>query len=392
MTRIGFYAPLKPPTHPWPSGDRAVARGLVEALLAAGHEVELMSPFRSREGAGDVARQHRLRRLGERLAARLLRRLRARPPAARPALWFTYHLYHKAPDWIGPVVCRGLGIPYVAAEASFAPKRARGPWAEGHAQVARTLAGAAAVVSLNPADDACVAPLLADPSRLHSLLPFMDIAAFLGNGTHGAARATLARELALEPGVPWILCAAMMRRGAKLASYALLADALAPLADRPWRLLVAGDGDAAVEVRARLARLPPARVALLGVCERARVAELCLGCDLFAWPAVHESFGMALLEAQAAGLPVVAGRSGGVAAVVRDGETGLLCEPGRAGPFADALGRLLVSPALRQAQGAAARRITRRDHDLPAAAATLDRIVRAALATRGAVPAGGAVP
>ena len=52
---------------------------------------------------------------------------------SRPRLWFTYHVYYKAPDWIGPRVARGLGIPYVVAEGSRAAKRAQGPWALGHA-------------------------------------------------------------------------------------------------------------------------------------------------------------------------------------------------------------------------------------------------------------------
>ena len=33
-------------------------------------------------------------------------------------LWFTYHCYYRKPDWLGPIVTRALGIPYVIAEAS----------------------------------------------------------------------------------------------------------------------------------------------------------------------------------------------------------------------------------------------------------------------------------
>ena len=58
--------------------------------------------------------------------SRFLRRCAA-APAAAPELWFTYHLYHKAPDWLGPRIAGALGIPYVVAEASFAPKQAGGP-------------------------------------------------------------------------------------------------------------------------------------------------------------------------------------------------------------------------------------------------------------------------
>ena len=96
--RIAFYAPLKPPSHPVPSGDRRLARLLIDALGHGGHEVELAAVFRSREGAGDAARQDRLQHLGEKLAARLIRRYRARPPAARPALWSGSVYYGRIAD------------------------------------------------------------------------------------------------------------------------------------------------------------------------------------------------------------------------------------------------------------------------------------------------------
>src|SRR6202008_5084540 len=69
--RIAFYAPLKPPTHPVPSGDRRMARLLMAALARANHQVRLASRFRSREGEGDPGRQASLARIGEHTADRL---------------------------------------------------------------------------------------------------------------------------------------------------------------------------------------------------------------------------------------------------------------------------------------------------------------------------------
>ena len=66
-------------------------------------------------------------RLGDRVAAQLLRRYRRTPAARRPRAWLTYHAYHKSPDWLGPRVTAALGIPYLLAEASFAPKQREGP-------------------------------------------------------------------------------------------------------------------------------------------------------------------------------------------------------------------------------------------------------------------------
>ena len=116
--RIAFYAPLKAPTHPTPSGDRRMARLLMQTLELAGAKVELASDFRSYDGQGDPARQKALRATGDILAAELIERYRAREDSARPTAWFTYHLYHKAPDWIGPKVAAALDIPYLVAEAS----------------------------------------------------------------------------------------------------------------------------------------------------------------------------------------------------------------------------------------------------------------------------------
>ena len=367
--RVGFYAPLKPPDHPVPSGDRLMARLLIEALGRAGHEVRIMSRFRSRDGAGDPARQARLAALGRKLADRL-------PRGPSPDLWFTFHLYHKAPDLIGPAVATRLGIPYVVAEASFAPKQAHGPWAAGHAAVAAALAQAAAIIGLNPADAACVRPLLADPGRYHALPPFLDTAPFeTARGARERTRAELAGTQGLDPGTPWIVAVAMMRPGDKLASYRLLGRALRRLLDRPWRLIVIGDGEARDAVVAALGALGR-RVAWLGAQASDRVAPLVAAADLLVWPAVNEAWGMALLEAQAAGLPIVAGRVGGVPAIVSDGVTGMLTPPGDAQALAGAVASLLDDPARRGAMGRAALDHIAQIHGLDAAARRLDGILR----------------
>src|SRR5689334_22666115 len=155
--RIAFYAPLKPPDHPTPSGDRRIAGLFLEALRGAGHQPFVASRLRSYDAAGDPLRQARQRDIARDAAQRLLRSWREEPDAA-PELWLTYHLYYKAPDWLGPRVSTVLGIPYVIAEASHAPKRAGGIWQVGHRAVEAALRRADAVLGLNPADRECVLP------------------------------------------------------------------------------------------------------------------------------------------------------------------------------------------------------------------------------------------
>jgi glycosyltransferase involved in cell wall biosynthesis len=369
--RVAFYAPLKPAGDPTPSGDRQMARLLCAAMARAGLQVETASRLRSYDG-GNPARQRRLAHLGSVQAERLVRRLRRRPELERPDVWFTYHLYHKAPDWLGPEVSRALAIPYVVAEASHAPKRNTGPWAEGSAAVARAIAAADLIFSLNPADEPCVRRLMADPRRLVPLAPFIDAAAFDVAADRRIVRAAFRRRLGIPDEERLLLTVAMMRPGAKLASYLCLADALVRLRDRRWRLVIAGDGPARAEVHAAMAPMK-GRVVFLGQSDRAALREAYAACDLYAWPAIDEAYGVAFLEAQAAGLAVVAGRTGGVPAVVAENETGLLVEEGDAGGFAQALRHLLDDPGRRRAMGEAARRRVLRHHDLGGAAAQIRR-------------------
>jgi glycosyltransferase involved in cell wall biosynthesis len=165
----------------------------------------------------------------------------------------------------------------------------------------------------------------------------------------------------------------MMRPGDKLASYRILAQALAGLLDLPWQLLVAGDGPARGEVEAALAVLGPGRVVPLGRMDEAALLDCYGAADLCLWPAVNEAYGMALLEAQAAGLPVVAGASGGVPSILADGLTGLLAPPGDIAAFAAATRSLLTAPARRAEMAVRAATRARAHHDIAAAAGILER-------------------
>ena len=362
--RVAFYAPLKPPTHGTPSGDRRVARLLIDALALAGHEIELASDFRSYEGAGDPQRQAALRAEGEAIAQGLIRKWSVKK---RPELWFTYHLYYKAPDWLGPLAAGALGIPYVLTEASHAPKRAGGPWAIGHEATARALGCAARVFSLSRDDIAGLLPLVAK-DRIAFLPPFLDPAPYvLASSERSKHRERLAKQLFLPPEEPWIVVAAMMREGDKLASYRTLAGTLARLADLPWRLLVAGDGPARRAVENAFFPLKD-RIRFLGALEEDPLARLYAACDLLAWPAVNEAFGMALLEAQAAGLPVVSCALRGVPDVVVDGRTGLLAPALDEAALAARLRELLTDAQKRAAMGREAARFVREERTAQIAA------------------------
>jgi glycosyltransferase involved in cell wall biosynthesis len=384
MTRpVAFYAPLKPPDHPTPSGDRRMARTLLQALAGTGRAVELASRLRSYDRAGDPVRQRRIEVLGERVAARLLERYRGRPPGARPGAWLTYHGYHKSPDWLGPKVAGALGIPYLLAETSFAPKQAGGPFARGHAATGRAIRAADVVLVLTAADAECLAPLVAPPAELRRLPPFLDPACYrAATRMRAGHRAELAARFGLDLAKPWLLVVAMMRADVKRCSYLLLAEALGRLRTRAWQLLVAGDGPARAEIEAALNRIGPTRVAFAGAVPEAALPAYYAAADLYVWPAVREAYGLAMLEAAAAGLPVIAGREGGVEEVVRDGVTGVLTPARDPAAMAAAIDRLLTERERRAAMGKAAARFVAEERSLEQASATLASALAAAAAIR----------
>ena len=103
-----------------------------------------------------------------------------------------------------------------------------------------------------------------------------------------------------------------------------------------------------------LARLPELGlvegrdVLLLGTVSEADLGGWYRAADAFAFPSVKEGFGLVVLEALAAGLPVVASDIPVFAEYLRDGESALLVPPNDPAALAGALGRLAADPALRR--------------------------------------------
>ena len=122
-----------------------------------------------------------------------------------------------------------------------------------------------------------------------------------------------------------------------------------------WAALPAGSAELVVVTRTELPERPGVTVHTgLEPNSPALIAHYQTS-DLFVFPTRAEAFGIAAVEATAAGLPVIATRVGGLPDIVRDGETGLLIEPDDQDGLGRALRQLVDDETLRTRLGAAAR-------------------------------------
>jgi glycosyltransferase involved in cell wall biosynthesis len=357
LMKIAFYSPLKSPNHPIPSGDRLMARLLMAALARAGHHVEIASELRAflPDASADAIAARSVAADAERARLSALWQ-----QSGAPDLWFCYHPYYKAPDLIGPALAREFGLGYVTAEASYSARRNQGLWADMQQHVLDAVQHASVNICLTRRD--CDGLAAAAPGAQLALLPpFIDPALFLE------------RQPQAEPGR--LITVAMMRSGDKMDSYVMLADALSRLTHLPWQLSVVGDGPRSVDVRALFSGFDEGRILWQGEKTATEIADLMSQSSLYVWPGCGEAYGLAYLEAQAAGLPVVAQEIAGVPEVVMQGKTGLLTLPGDVDAYARAIERLLTEDEERLALARAARSFVDAERSLDQAAVRVGTIL-----------------
>jgi glycosyltransferase involved in cell wall biosynthesis len=355
--KVAFYSPIKPPGHPVPSGDRLMARLLIQALELGGADVEVVSEFRSFRKAPPVDGLVELRAQAETELARIAAGWRR---DGVPDLFFAYHPYYKAPDLVGPELSRKFAIPYVTVEASYSRRRNESGWRDMQAFVAGAVEAATINFSMTERDRE---GLLANfpAARTAILPPFLDAAPYLAHRP--------------EPERGWLVTVAMMRPGDKLDSYSMLAAALADVKEAAWSLSVVGDGPARPEIEGLFASLPSERIVWHGQLGQGEIARLLARSSIYLWPGVGEAYGLAYLEAEAAGLPVIAQEIAGVPSVVIHGRTGILTPAGDVAAYAGAIRRLLSDEQERSRLARGARDFVRDERSLEAGSQRLMSLI-----------------
>jgi phosphatidylinositol alpha-1,6-mannosyltransferase len=327
-------------------GIEALMNGLADALAAKGERLVVFADeARSREA---FARPYEIRRFG---LVRPLRRRLKRQAIARASCESAFDgvfadswkSVEAIPPIAAPIAALAHGMELPVDASSRKARRIAAALARCQTIIANSAYTAG--LARNFLDGAAPPVLIIPPPIPEQSEPtaaaLADIDALIAG--RGPVLLTLAR---LEPrkGIDAVLRALpSIRRAFPSASY-----------------LIAGAGGDLARLRALAASLNVAEAThFLGRVDEAHKAALLTKADLFVMPTRREGnsvegYGLAYVEAAWRGKPALAGRAGGAADAVIDGETGLLCDGENDDDIRNALTRLLRDEALRQRLGAAA--------------------------------------
>lgn len=343
---------------------------------AAGHRCRVICLFQPGALAGELEAQGIevqacRKRGGFDLAA--LRRLRSGLRAAQCAVVHTHNAnahYHTVAAALGLPITRLINTRHGMGAAQ---PRSRSEWLYRH-----TMRRTDAVAAVCEAARARFAQQGVSPrGRLLSVPNGIRVGRF--SPASAECRAALRSDLGLAPGTRIIGSVGRLNpvkdQATLLRAFARLRADLVDTAVADTALVLVGDGALRGSLQLQAAALGIGdAVRFLG--DRSDVRELLQGFDVFALSSLSEGYSMALLEACASGLPIVATDVGGNREIVVDGCNGLLVPPAHDDALAGAFATLLRDPAGATAMGSAGREWALREASVEAMAGHYDALYR----------------
>ncbi len=351
--KISFYMPFKPFGHKNPSGDLITGMELHDFLSKKNHEVDIASALRSR--------WLYLKPWKFLNVARERDRVISAQKSCPADIWLSYHTYYKAPDLLGPICSSRLSIPYAIFQGIYSTKRKRSLKTFPGFLLNRTALQAAQVVFTNKKTDEHNLKRLLPEERVKYISPGLIPDQF--NFDLVARRALKEQWNVGERRV--VMTTAMLRPGVKTTGVIQVIDSCAELRKRGHDLIliVIGDGVNRSLIEQEGREKLSGNILFLGKIPRHELYRYYSAADVFAFPGIEEALGMVYLEAQSAGLPVVAYNNWGAKEAVIHNETGLLSSAEKPEAFTQDIETLVVDRDRRIKMRDAAKTHIRANHD-----------------------------
>lgn len=351
--KIAYYMVFKPLEHNNPSGDLIIGKSIYEHLEKE-HEVIVPSSLRAR---WIYYKPHKIVKLFLEYF-RVCKSLKK----SKTYLWLSYHSYYKAPDLLGMLCCRKLGLPYIIFQGIYSTKR-RKKW--------KTLPGFLLNKYVLQKADLVITNKKRDLKNLKRLLPD-DKLLYIAPGIEPdlfsfdqQARTALRRKYNISEEDKVIISAAMFRPGVKTEGIKQVIESfIALLPDHnDCKLLLIGDGANSEALKEKAAPLGD-KIIFTGRVDRKDIYRYYSCGDLFAFPGIEEGFGMVYAEAQSCGLPCVAFKDWGASEAIIHNQTGLLCSANEPKNFTANINSLLINEKKRKEFSLAAKKHIRQNHNL----------------------------
>ena len=344
--RVAFYEPPGARSDPSPFDGNNPADLIEPALIACGHDVSRI-PVRSL-GEGSVSAVDQPTPVDSAEVAWLISHFRSahRPP---PDIWLSSRVSCHAADPIGPAASAALGIPYVLVQPSI-PTAGAAAAHDGVGHLRRAIAEADATMVFSTSQAESLREIIPDPDdRLVLLPPFIDLGR-VGSFVHRRAmlRTALSLQHSLRLDLPWLIAAGPMSTDAHLESFRTVARATVLAGTLDWQMIVAGAGSRRAEVEELFGVAPRRLDHHIAVATPEDLSAIIASGDMFLWPFLDDKFSPTVLEAQAAGLSVVAPRTIPMLDVVANGQSGMLTKPNNDASFTNAITFQVRQPDFRR--------------------------------------------
>lgn len=294
---ILFYVPLSQEIFHQISNDKHGIQKLWQFYTSIGKKVKFVSSFSSFDPHGDKLFQ--LNKMNE--ADHIQENLFQTFKDLKLTHWFTFYQSYKAPDLLGPDLCKKLSIPYTLIEASLDPKQEKGKWSVYYPHLLKALNQAKSIVSINPKDSALLNGL--GFLSKNKLISTSLTSYFAKSLTKAESRSILYRKHHLNADLPWFLVITPSQEYKSLEIYKYLREVLLFLKNDSFECLVLNANPLQGKVKALLG--PFHQIHFISDMMASHLTLYYKAADMLCCPGMFQSWGNICLMTETIGLKIV---------------------------------------------------------------------------------------